>query len=291
MRTISSLLAGLTLLAAFVHTVHAQPGATPEVDPVDQLPWIDGPATGEIGERATIEIPEGYAFLGPKGAAALNELMENPPSGVDEYVVAPRDLSWTAYFSFNDIGYVQDDESLEPDAILSSVREGTEAGNAVRRERGWDTMKIVGWSFKPQYDEQLNALEWAILAELEQSGHQVVNYNTRFLGRHGVMEVIVAADPEGLAASITDFKQLMPGYAFAAGEKYAEFREGDRVAEFGLAALITGGAAAVAAKKGWIAAIGAFLLKGWKLLLVGAVGLGAFARRIFRGRRADDSQS
>lgn len=216
--------------------------------------------------------------------------MENPPSSVDEYVLAPEDLSWTAYFSFNETGYVKDDESIDPDNILASVREGTEAGNSVRRERGWDTMKILGWSFKPQYDKQLNALEWAILVQLEESGQQVVNYNTRLLGRRGVMEVIVVSDPETLSASIADFKHLMPAYEFTAGEKYAEFREGDRVAEYGLAALITGGAAAVAAKKGWLAAAGVFIVKMWKLLLVGLLAIGALARKAFSRRRADDSQ-
>lgn len=292
MRTLTSLLAASVLLVASIPFAHAQSG-TPvqaEPDPVSELPWEFGPATGKVGSRATIEIPEGYAFLGPDGAAQFNELMENPPSSVDEYVLAPEDLSWTAYFSFNETGYVKDDESIDPDNILASVREGTEAGNSVRRERGWDTMKILGWSFKPQYDKQLNALEWAILVQLEESGQQVVNYNTRLLGRRGVMEVIVVSDPETLSASIADFKHLMPAYEFTAGEKYAEFREGDRVAEYGLAALITGGAAAVAAKKGWLAAAGVFIVKMWKLLLVGLLAIGALARKAFSRRRADDSQ-
>ena len=79
----------------------------------------------------------------------------------------------------------------------------------------------------------------------------------------------MVSPPDTLSASIADFKHLVPGYEFSAGEKYAEFVEGDHVAEYGLAALITGGAAAVAAKKGWLAAIGIFLVKMWKLLLNG----------------------
>src|SRR3546814_14107073 len=84
-----------------------------------------------------------------------SESAENPPTGVNEYVVAPTDLRWVAFFSFNEVGYVKDDEKLDPDDILSSIREGTEASNIERERRGWDTMKILGWSFKPQYDEQI----------------------------------------------------------------------------------------------------------------------------------------
>src|SRR3546814_16353437 len=89
-------------------------------------------------------------------------------------------------------------------------------------------MKILGWSFKPQYDEQINALEWAILAQMDHGGGQLINYNTRLLGRRGVMEVVLVADPQTLGASIASFKELVPGYEFGAGEKSAAFREGDK---------------------------------------------------------------
>lgn len=255
-------------------------------DPVEQLPWQAGPAKGAIGERASIDVPKGYRFLGPEGVRKLDELFQNPPDDRQQYVLAPDDLSWVAYFTFDDIGYVKDDEKLESDAILQSIREGTEASNEVRRERGWDTMRIVGWSFEPQYDKQLNALEWAFVGETEQSKNRVVNYNTRLLGRHGVMQVIVVTEPDALTPAIAKFKGLMPGYKFASGESYAEFRPGDHVAEIGLAALITGGAAAVAAKKGWFAALAVALAKGWKLLLVGLAAAGVGLRKFFAGRKA-----
>lgn len=285
----SALLAGLLLLATSVLLpAQAQDATSAEVvDPVAELPWQLGPTTAAIGERATIEVPEGYAFLGAEGTREFNELMENPPTGVDEYTLAPLDLGWAAYFSFDDIGYVKDDETLESDGILESIREGTNQANVEREARGWNPLHILGWSFEPRYDEQLKLLEWAVLAE--SGGSQVVNYNTRLLGRRGVMEVILVASPDTLQASIADFKGLVPGYAFAPGETYAEYREGDHVAEYGLAALITGGAAAVAAKKGWLAAIGLFLAKMWKLILVGLVAVGAVARKLFT-RRGHDRQ-
>lgn len=281
--------AAFVLCAALAaRPAHAQEAPPAEAsDPVAELPWEIGPTTGRMAERAAIDLPEGFVFLGPEGARGFNELMENPPSGVDEFVVAPDDLRWTAYFWFDPVGYVEDDEALDPDAILQSIREGTQAGNEERTARGWETMTILGWSFEPQYDKQLNSLEWAVLAQMDQSGEQLVNYNTRLLGRRGVMHVILVADPATLAASIAEFKGLMPGYAFAAGERYAEFQPGDHVAEYGLAALITGGAAAVAAKKGWLAAIGVFLLKMWKLLLAALVGGGLFLRKLFGKRAAD----
>lgn len=288
--SVLAVLASLCLLVLPAVAPAIAQEAAAESDPIDELPWQPGPSKGRIGERATIDIPEGYAFLDAAGSRQLNDLLENPPTGFDEYTIAPLDTEWFAFFSFSEVGYVKDDETLDADSILASIREGTKRGNVERRERGWDTMRIVGWSFKPQYDKQLNALEWAILAETETSRSQVVNYNTRLLGRHGVMEVVMVAAPEALQASIADFKMLMPGYLFTSGEKYAEYQSGDHVAEYGLAALITGGAAAVAAKKGWLAVVGVFLLKAWKLLLLGLVGAGAVLRKVFKGRGKDGAE-
>ncbi len=275
-----------SVLAAIALTLAAglMPAIAQEADgdsAISNLPWQIGPSKGVIGGKAAINVPKGYAFLGAEGTRRLNDILQNPPTGSDEYTLAPKDLSWFSFFSYDEVGYVKDDETLDPDDILGSIKEGTEASNVERRERGWETMRIEGWSFKPQYDKNLQLLEWAILAEAEQSKQKVVNYNTRLLGRHGVMEVVLVADPEGLDAAIADFKGLVPGYSFNAGEKYAEFQAGDHVAEYGLAALITGGAAAVASKKGFFAAIAVFLAKAWKLVLLAVAGGWAGLRKFF----------
>lgn len=285
MRHYFSALLVLFGLASIVMPLRATAQEAAEApNPIAELPWQVGPAKGAIGTRATVDVPKGYVFLGAEGTRRLEVLLENPPSTGDLYTLAPEDLNWLAFFTFSEVGYIKDDESLDADSILSSVREGTEQGNVERRNRGWDALRVVGWSFKPQYDKQLKSLEWAILAEAEKSKEQVVNYNTRLLGRHGVMEVVVVADPQSLSTSIASFKQLMPGYTFVDGEKYAQFQAGDHVAEYGLAALITGGAAAVASKKGLFAALGLFLVKAWKLVLIGLVAVGAMLRKVFSGR-------
>lgn len=275
---------------ALAATVVFQTRGVAQENPVGELPWQLGPTKADIADRATIALPESYAFLGAEDTRKLNVLLENPPTGADEYTVAPDDLNWIAFFNFSETGYIKDDETLDPDEILNSIREGTEHGNIERRKNGWDTMRIVGWSFKPQYDEQLKTLEWAVLAELEGSGSQVVNYNTRLLGRRGVMEVVLVASPEDLQASIADFKQLLPDYQYNDGERYAQYEPGDRVAAYGLAALITGGAAAVASKKGVFAAIAVFLAKAWKLVIVAIIGIGAALRRFVTGKSKSDTR-
>lgn len=278
------------LTALVLATAAATAAAQDPADALAKLAWQVGPTQGAIAGKATVKVPDGYVFLGAAETRKLNELLHNPPSGDDEFTLAPKDLHWFSFFHYSDIGYVKDNEKLDPDAILASVREGTEQSNEERRRRGWETMHVEGWSFKPQYDKTLNNLEWAILASAEGSSEKIVNYNTRLLGRHGVTEVVLVSDQSGLTQAVGEFKQLVPGYAFNDGEKYTEFRPGDHVAEIGLAALITGGAAAVASKKGVFAAIGLFLVKAWKLVLVGLAAVGGAIGKLF-GRKKDQDSS
>src|SRR5438046_7897948 len=58
----------------------------------------------------------------------------------------------------------------------------------------------------------------------------------------------VPAPPEIYTLSLHDalpisFKSALGGYGFVSGENYAEFKAGDKIAEYGLAALVLGGAA------------------------------------------------
>lgn len=270
----------LFLIFAFSHfSVTAQA----ENNPLEELAWQVGPTDARIGDSATLSVPDGYVFLDAVDTKKLMEMMENIPTG-KEYVFAPVDLSWYAVFEFNPVGYVKDNESLDADSLLDSVRRGTEQSNIERKQRGWGTLSILGWKFQPRYDSNTRLLEWAFLAKSDQDNSQIINYNTRILGRTGVMEVVLVADPEILDNSVSAFKSAIGGYSFISGERYADYKQGDRVAEFGLAALIAGGAAAVATKKGFWAVIAAFLASAWKLIAAAIIGLIAWFASLFKSK-------
>jgi uncharacterized membrane-anchored protein len=256
-----------------------------QASPVSELPWKFGPTKVQVGPQATLDVPKGYAFLDPEGTKRLNVLMENPPDQTDTYTLAPEDMAWTAFFDYDDIGYVKDDEKLDADDILKNVREGTEESNKERRSRGWDTLTLIGWKNPPKYDNEFKSLAWSFIARNDKSQTEVVNYNARILGRSGVMNVVLVADPDALTTAVSQFKGTMGGFTFAPGQAYTDFHSGDKVAEYGLAALITGGVAAVAAKKGFFAVIGTFLAAAWKFILIGFAALGGAIKRLF-GRKA-----
>ncbi|MBR0883688.1 DUF2167 domain-containing protein (plasmid) [Bradyrhizobium sp. YCK136] len=79
------------------------------------------------------------------------------------------------------------------------------------------------------------------------------------------------------------FKASLANFTFNPGQRYFEFRAGDKVAEYGLAALIVGGAAAAAAKSGAFKAFEKFMVFG---VFGGLAAAWAALRRFFSRKPA-----
>ena len=172
----------------------ADPEATKEPSLLDKINWTKGPAKAELKSLAEVQVPEGFMFTSAKGTQNLLEAMGNPTSGSELGFLAPTSLVWFVVFEFADVGYVKDDDKdkLDADKLLKSIKEGTEAANKYREKMGAAPLHITGWEIPPRYNEQTHNLEWAIRGESE--GSPVINYNTRLLGRKGVMEVNLVID-------------------------------------------------------------------------------------------------
>ena len=243
------------------------------------LSWIKGPTTVAVGDNAGLVIPEGYVFLDGANTAKFNELNENLSDG-KEVMVAPADLHWSSFLEFDAGGYVKDDDKIDADALLKSLQENTERANQEREKRGWSALHIQGWAAPPAYNRDTKRLEWA--TTLQSQGGTGVNFFTKILGRRGHTSVVMVAAPSQIAEAEGSLNRILDGYAFNRGDTYAEWKTGDKVAEYGLAALVLGGAAAIATKKGLWAVIAGFMATAWKAVAAAVVALGAWLRGRFK---------
>lgn len=248
------------------------------------LNWVAGPQQVQMFGNSNLQIPKGYVFLGTADTTKLQALLKDLGSG-NEYFFAPKDFHWQVFFSYSADGYVKDDETIDADAILKNIQDKTEQANQERRERGYDEMQVIGWQTPPHYDSQTHRLEWAINGRDEKTNEEVVNFNTRILGRAGVMSVVLVSSPQNLSSSIAELKGTLGGFDYQEGQRYAEYRPGDKVAKYGLAALITGGAAAVAVKTGlWKVLVGA-LAAGWKFIAAAFAAMAGAISRFFKRKK------
>jgi uncharacterized membrane-anchored protein len=247
-----------------------------------ELHWVNGPQKVQLFGNSSLQVPADYVFLDQADTAKLQLLQHNLGTG-SEYFFAPKGGRWEVFFSYSGDGYVKDDEKIDAAALLKNIEENTAAGNKARREKGWDEMQVVGWQTPPHYDAQTHHLEWAIDGKDLRSNDAVVNFNTRILGRGGVLSAVLVSSPDNLHESIGEFKTALAGFEYLPGQRYAEYKPGDKIAKYGLAALITGGAAAIAVKTGlWKVILGG-LIAGWKFVAAAMVALfGGLARRFKR---------
>ena len=279
------------MLAACTAALLLAGGATaaaqePEGDgPGARRGWTKGPHTGTLGTQASIEVPEGSFFLDAPATREFLQANQNVPSGRELGAivrVVDEDHSWFALFTFSEEGYVDDSDkdAIDADALLASMKKGNERGNAERQQRGWAPFNLDGWQTKPFYDPATHNLTWAIRGS-SPGEPPVINHSVRLLGRRGVMSVALVADQEGIAATTTDFNGLLKGFSYNAGDRYAEFRKGDKMAGYGLAALIGGGAAAAAVKTG-------FLSKAWKAIVALVFAAIAGLKKLFGGASREE---
>jgi uncharacterized membrane-anchored protein len=251
--------------------------------------WISGAQVIKMGDNlAELNLPKDYLFANAEDTSKLMEYLGNRTSKEDIGVVVPnnKQKDWMVIFNYNPIGYVKDDEgqSLDKDAILKSIKEGTAEDNKQRQAKGIPPLEVTGWAEEPHYDPKNHYLVWAIAAT--RNGKQVLNYNTRKLGREGVTSINLVVDPEHLPTAKPELEKLIENYTYVQGKQYSDFiPDKDKVAEIGLTALIVGGAG-VAAKTGLLTKILLFLAVALKKVWIFVIIGGASAiKRLFGGKK------
>ena len=137
-------------------------------------------------------------------------------------------------------------------------------------------MSIKTPTTSPNYNASTHNLEWAILLK-DDDGFFTLNHNIRILGRNGMMIATLVANLEEFSEILPIYRNILKDFTFKTGQSYSEFKQGDKLAKYGLTALIAGGAGAAAAKLGLFQIIGKF---GKVIFLAVIAFFAAFWRKI-----------
>jgi uncharacterized membrane-anchored protein len=244
------------------------------------------------GGIATLNLPSTFRYLNPADTEkVLVEGWGNPPGDKSLGMIVPAGTSllsaagWGVIVTYEADGHVKDDDAdaIKYDELLKDMQEGIEANNEERKKQGFAAMHLVGWAEKPSYDKTSHKLYWA--KELKTAGDSAngLNYNIRVLGREGVLVLNAVAGMDQIAKIKTEMKQVTAFSDFTPGNTYADFNSTtDKTAEYGIAALVAGGAAA---KLGLFGKLFAVLLMFKKFLIIGIGALGVGLAKFF-GRKS-----
>ncbi|MCH7345681.1 DUF2167 domain-containing protein [Pelomonas sp. CA6] len=299
LRTLLSLLLGGLLLAA-LPTARGADAASAPASARDEAQQAfveakaaarEGPTDIVLAQQAVLHLPKDRVFIPQPQAARLMRVMGNP--GHDDKLLGlifpQEEGGWFAVLRYEDSGYIKDDDAKtwNADELLKSYREGTEASNAERQKMGVPALEIVGWAESPRYSADSHRLAWAMSSRSKGAPadeEQGVNYNTYALGREGYLSLNLVGDLKDLARGKTEAQSLLGALQFNEGKRYSDFNSStDKVAEYGLAALVLG----VGAKKlGFFALAAAFFAKFAKLIFIALLGLGGLVLKLVRRKPA-----
>jgi uncharacterized membrane-anchored protein len=294
---LANITAAWMFCAAFSVPVFAQDSPEPEQAAEEEaIPELKF-ATGDIvlpNKVATLHLGEKYHYLAPQEASQLLQMWGNPPDDTTQGAIYPADVNplmkggWAVFLTYLDQGHVDDSDAkeIDYDDMLKDMKEGTEASNDARKEAGYTAMHLIKWAEPPRYDAATKKLYWAKEISTEDSSTHYLNYDVRVLGREGVLSMEAVASMDQLQQIRTEMRPLLEVAEFNEGYRYAEFNaKTDRVAEYGLAALIAGVAAT---KLGLFAKLGVLLLPFKKFIVVGLIALGGFFAKMF-GKKKDEA--
>jgi uncharacterized membrane-anchored protein len=287
----------LAALGSFAFAGEPPPDAAARAAELKKLIGSLKPQAGEHvlpGGIAKIALPPDLRYLSPADAeTVLYKIWGNPggqrtlglivPDGFDPVA----DSSWAVVITFEEDGYVKDDDAAKIDytKMLADMQERVRDSNKEREKQGYPSLELVGWAAPPRYDAATKKLYWA--KELKFGGRpdNTLNYNIRILGRRGVLNLNAVAEMKQLQTVEAATPAILAAVNFQEGHRYADFNEStDKVATYGLAALVAGG---LAAKTGILKALWLGILAFKKFIIIGLIALASSAGKIWnwiRGR-------
>ncbi|MGH8023237.1 MAG: DUF2167 domain-containing protein, partial [Limisphaerales bacterium] len=246
---------------------------------------------------ATLNVPPAFKYLDSKDAkTVLVNLWGNPPDQADDVIgllmpadTGPLDTNcWAVTISYNNSGYVRDNDAskINYDDLLKKMQQSVREANKERAAKGYPEVELVGWAAAPSYDAATHKLYWAKEIKFGGEPENTLNYEIRILGRHGVLDLDAVAGMHQLTEIENQAPAILKMVNFDQGNRYADFNPKiDKVAKYGLAALVAGGIAGAAVKLGLFKLIWVFIIAAKKFIIVAIAAIVVFLGKLFKGRK------
>lgn len=241
--------------------------------------------------NATITVPKGFRYLDKaQSVYVLADLWGNPADSSILGMLVPENRgvleanSWVFTISFDEMGYVKDDDAgdIDYDDLLKEQQKEFQEVNPERIKQGFQAIEFVGWASSPYYDKNKKILHWAKELKFGQDSLNTLNYNLRVLGRKGVFMLNAIASMNELPEVKSNIDKVIGSVEFKDGHKYSDFiPDVDNVAAWTIGSLVAG---KILAKVGFFV----LLAKFWKLIVLAIAGVGGGILKYFKGRKKDD---
>lgn len=241
--------------------------------------------------NATLKVPDGFRYLDKtQSIYVLTDLWGNPADSSILGMLVPENRgvletnSWVFTISFDEIGYVKDDDAddIDYDDLLTEQQKEFKEVNPERIKLGYQPIEFIGWASSPYYDKNKKILHWAKELKFGQDSFNTLNYNLRVLGRKGIFMLNAVASMSELPEVKSNIDKVIGSVEFKDGHKYSDFLpDVDNVAAWTIGGLVAG---KILTKVGFFV----LLAKFWKLIALAIAGAGGGIWKYFKGRKKND---
>ncbi len=256
-----------------------------------ELISLDWQITGTYklpSSHSSLSVPSEHLAVIGKDAEKLSNLIGNDPDSSLEAITIDDSFNNTVYFFHHDAGYISlsDWEEVDPNELLSAIRENTEESNKEKRKKGLDEIHIIGWIEEPTLDKHANTVYWSIESLDGDSEKKSFNSVALRLGRHGFERVVWVGDVSEYKAFGGELALMLRSHTFDPGHRYSDHEAGDKVASYGIATLVAATIGAKVAKAGGLAIL---FKKVGGFIAAGIAALFYKLRKIFKRKHTDDA--
>ncbi len=255
---------------------------------------------GEVvlrGGVAKIKLPAEFRYLDPAGTdTVLSKIWGNPQDNGVLGLIVPAGFdplagsAWAVVITYGEDGYVKDNDasSIDYAKLLTQMKEGMQEANKERQKGGYPPIDLIGWAAPPRYDQATHKLYWAKELKFGDSPEHTLNYSIRILGRRGVLVLNAVAPMEQLKQVEAAAPSILAMVDFQEGHRYADFNAStDKVATYGIAALIAGG---ILAKAGMFKLLWVGLLAAKKFVIIAILAIVGYVKKLL-GIKSDKKQT
>lgn len=238
--------------------------------------------------NATLTVPEGFNFLDKEQSIyVLTDLWGNPADSTIIGMLVPENggilgaKSWAFTISFDEIGYVKDDdaESFNYDDLLADQQKEFKEYNPERVKLGYQPIELIGWASTPFYDKEKKVLHWAKELKFGTDSLNTLNYNLRILGRKGIFMLNAVATMRELPEVQNNIDKVINSVTFKKGHTYEEYiPDVDNVAAWTIGGLVAG---KILTKVGFFV----LLAKFWKVIAIAVAAGGGAVWNFFKRKK------
>lgn len=301
MKHLRQLLAAVLLCATTLPSIAAStPASAPTASAQPQQTaeqWLATlkPQHGKItlpNGIASLQLNKEFYYLSPDDTERLLTVAWGNPPGLKTLgMIIPTAVSpleengWGVIISYKNDGHISDDDAAKIDYadLLEQMKAEDEEDNKERRKEGYAGLTLLGWAEPPSYDQATHKMYWARELKADDAEQTTLNYSIRVLGREGVLELNAVAAMADLQTIKQETPKILAFTNFTDGNRYADYdAKTDKLAPYGLAALVAGG---IAGKAGLFAKIGVALLAFKKFIILGLVALAGVLGKLFKRKQ------